>query len=106
MQFCNDARAQILCNTGVVILFGQEFRLKHYAGDVTYNVKTFMDKNNDLLYRDLKDAMARSTNKIVQVSSTPTVPCSFILRFDNIGVFSCSFCSSSASSKQVVYLPF
>ncbi|XP_043214754.1 unconventional myosin IC-like [Amphibalanus amphitrite] len=43
-----------------------EFRLKHYAGDVTYNVKTFMDKNNDLLYRDLKDAMAKSSNKIVQ----------------------------------------
>jgi len=43
-----------------------EFRLMHYAGDVTYSVRTFMDKNNDLLYRDLKEAMAKSTNPIVQ----------------------------------------
>jgi len=33
----------------------QEFRLKHYAGDVTYSVKGFLDKNNDLLFRDLKE---------------------------------------------------
>jgi len=34
-----------------------EFRLLHYAGEVTYKVKGFLDKNNDLLYRDLKEAM-------------------------------------------------
>lgn len=41
-----------------------EFRLQHYAGDVTYNVKGFLDKNNDLLFRDLKEAMTGSTNPI------------------------------------------
>lgn len=41
-----------------------EFRLKHYAGDVTYCVNGFMDKNNDLLFRDLKEAMCSSTNCI------------------------------------------
>ncbi|PFX32989.1 Unconventional myosin-Ic [Stylophora pistillata] len=57
---------------GVIALL--EFRLKHYAGDVTYCVNGdtylnifhagFMDKNNDLLFRDLKEAMCSSTNCI------------------------------------------
>ncbi|KAL5009512.1 hypothetical protein ScPMuIL_011817 [Solemya velum] len=33
------------------------FRLKHYAGNVTYRVEGFIDKNNDLLFRDLSEAM-------------------------------------------------
>ncbi|XP_068745863.1 unconventional myosin-Ib-like isoform X8 [Montipora capricornis] len=33
------------------------FRLKHYAGSVTYCVTGFVDKNNDLLYRDLSQCM-------------------------------------------------
>ncbi|XP_074622795.1 unconventional myosin-Ia-like isoform X4 [Acropora palmata] len=33
------------------------FRLKHYAGSVTYCVSGFVDKNNDLLYRDLSQCM-------------------------------------------------
>ena len=32
----------------------QEFCLVHYAGPVTYDVNGFLDKNSDLLYRDLK----------------------------------------------------
>lgn len=42
-----------------------EFRLQHYAGNVTYNVKKFLDKNNDLLYRNLKEMLTKSNNKIV-----------------------------------------
>ncbi|KAL3857173.1 hypothetical protein ACJMK2_011868 [Sinanodonta woodiana] len=41
-----------------------EFRMKHYAGDVTYNIKGFLDKNNDLLFRDLKEAMSKTKNII------------------------------------------
>ncbi|XP_064613416.1 unconventional myosin-Ic-like [Liolophura sinensis] len=41
-----------------------QFRLKHYAGDVTYNIKGFLDKNNNLLFRDLKAAMSATTNII------------------------------------------
>ncbi|XP_029196027.2 unconventional myosin-Ia-like isoform X6 [Acropora millepora] len=33
------------------------FRLRHYAGSVTYCVSGFVDKNNDLLYRDLSQCM-------------------------------------------------
>lgn len=42
-----------------------EFRLIHYAGDVTYNINGFLEKNNDLLFRDLKDAMSKASNHIV-----------------------------------------
>ncbi|XP_060124405.1 unconventional myosin-Ic isoform X2 [Zootoca vivipara] len=43
----------------------EEFRLQHYAGDVTYSVAGFLDKNNDLLFRNLKEAMCNSENPIV-----------------------------------------
>ncbi|XP_011189491.1 unconventional myosin IC isoform X2 [Zeugodacus cucurbitae] len=43
-----------------------EFRLVHYAGDVTYNVSGFLDKNNDLLFRDLKETMSKSNNEIIR----------------------------------------
>jgi myosin-1 len=45
---------------------GNEFQLRHYAGDVKYNVDGFLDKNNDLLFRDLKEAMSESSNGIVK----------------------------------------
>ncbi|XP_053953952.1 unconventional myosin IC isoform X1 [Anastrepha ludens] len=43
-----------------------EFRLVHYAGDVTYNVNGFLDKNNDLLFRDLKETMSKADNEIIR----------------------------------------
>jgi len=42
----------------------EEFRLIHYAGEVTYNATGFVEKNNDRLYRDLKEVMCRTTNLI------------------------------------------
>lgn len=39
----------------------------HYAGDVTYNVRGFLEKNNDLLFRDLREIMSHTTNSITKV---------------------------------------
>ncbi|GCC19318.1 hypothetical protein chiPu_0021039, partial [Chiloscyllium punctatum] len=47
-------------------LVREEFRLLHYAGEVNYNVTGFLDKNNDLLFRNLKEAMCESGNGILQ----------------------------------------
>ncbi|KAK9736480.1 Unconventional myosin tail, actin- and lipid-binding [Popillia japonica] len=48
------------------IMGRNEFRLLHYAGPVTYNINTFIEKNNDLLFRDLRETMSTSHNSIVK----------------------------------------
>ncbi|KAM8802063.1 unconventional myosin-Ia isoform 1-T1 [Rhynchonycteris naso] len=42
------------------------FRICHYAGKVTYNVNSFIDKNNDLLFRDLSQAMWKAQNSLLR----------------------------------------
>jgi myosin-1 len=46
--------------------------IKHYAGPVTYTVHGFMDKNNNNLYRNLKELMLTSQNSIVKEIYFPT----------------------------------
>ncbi|XP_030385777.1 unconventional myosin IC isoform X2 [Scaptodrosophila lebanonensis] len=48
------------------IMGRDEFRLVHYAGEVTYSVNGFLDKNNDLLFRDLKETLSKAGNSIVR----------------------------------------
>ncbi|WKY02867.1 hypothetical protein Q1695_016283 [Nippostrongylus brasiliensis] len=43
-----------------------EFKITHYAGDVTYSVNGFMDKNRDTLFQDLKRLMFNSSSKLLQ----------------------------------------
>uniref|UniRef100_A0A665U060 Myosin IHb n=1 Tax=Echeneis naucrates TaxID=173247 RepID=A0A665U060_ECHNA len=51
-----------------------DFRLLHYAGEVTYCVLGFLDKNNDLLYRNGKEVMRQSKNAIVKHCFPSTEP--------------------------------
>ncbi|PAV91799.1 hypothetical protein WR25_18959 [Diploscapter pachys] len=43
-----------------------EFRITHYAGNVTYSVKGFMDKNKDTLFQDLKRLLYNSKNGLLR----------------------------------------
>ncbi len=45
---------------------GNDFIIKHYAGDVTYCIDGFLEKNKDTLFRDLMDAAGSSTNPYVR----------------------------------------
>lgn len=44
-----------------------KFIIKHYAGDVTYEVAGMTDKNKDSMLRDLLEALSTSTNPFVGV---------------------------------------
>ncbi|XP_063795200.1 unconventional myosin-Ih [Pseudophryne corroboree] len=43
-----------------------DFQLLHYAGEVTYCAVGFLEKNNDLLYRNLKEVVIKSKNYILR----------------------------------------
>ncbi|XP_069680956.1 unconventional myosin ID isoform X2 [Periplaneta americana] len=43
----------------------EEFRIRHYAGDVVYNINGFLDKNKDTLFQDFKRLLFHSSNKII-----------------------------------------
>nr|XP_060618893.1 unconventional myosin-Ia-like isoform X1 [Anolis sagrei ordinatus]XP_060618894.1 unconventional myosin-Ia-like isoform X1 [Anolis sagrei ordinatus] len=47
-------------------LSAQCFRIHHYAGKVTYNVAGFIEKNNDLLFRDLSQAMWKAKHGLLR----------------------------------------
>ncbi|XP_039174804.1 unconventional myosin-Ig-like [Crotalus tigris] len=46
--------------------YGRDFRIKHYAGDVTYSVEGFLDKNKDFLFQDFKRLLFNSADPILQ----------------------------------------
>ncbi|XP_069778226.1 unconventional myosin-Id-like isoform X2 [Narcine bancroftii] len=46
--------------------FNKHFRIKHYAGQVTYSVEGFIDKNKDTLYQDFKRLMYNSVNPVLK----------------------------------------
>ncbi|XP_065315561.1 unconventional myosin-Ic-like [Gordionus sp. m RMFG-2023] len=43
----------------------EEFKIKHYAGPVVYSVAGFLDKNKDLLFRDVKEILCDSKHLIL-----------------------------------------
>ncbi|XP_041973000.1 myosin-VIIa-like [Aricia agestis] len=42
------------------------FGIKHFAGDVLYNVKGFLDKNRDMLTMDIKEMIMDSSNEFLK----------------------------------------
>ncbi|KAM8840683.1 unconventional myosin-Ig isoform 2-T2 [Spinachia spinachia] len=46
--------------------FKKHFRIRHYAGDVTYSVEGFLEKNKDLLFQDFKRLMYNSANPVLK----------------------------------------
>ncbi|XP_069501926.1 unconventional myosin-Ig [Ambystoma mexicanum] len=46
--------------------FNRDFRILHYAGDVTYSVEGFIDKNKDTLFQDFKRLMYNSRNPVLR----------------------------------------
>eukprot|EP00013_Stygamoeba_regulata_P029147 CAMPEP_0177657900 /NCGR_PEP_ID=MMETSP0447-20121125/16485_1 /TAXON_ID=0 /ORGANISM="Stygamoeba regulata, Strain BSH-02190019" /LENGTH=1046 /DNA_ID=CAMNT_0019162393 /DNA_START=15 /DNA_END=3155 /DNA_ORIENTATION=- len=47
-------------------LNNQSFMLKHYAGDVMYNVDNFISKNKDTLFADLVSCMQDTSNPLLK----------------------------------------
>ncbi|KAH7930925.1 hypothetical protein BV22DRAFT_1115754 [Leucogyrophana mollusca] len=45
---------------------GAQFLVRHYAGDVMYNISGMTDKNKDALIKDLLDLIASSSNEFLQ----------------------------------------
>ncbi|XP_035286909.1 unconventional myosin-Ig [Anguilla anguilla] len=48
------------------IEFNRDFRILHYAGDVTYSIEGFLDKNKDPLFQDFKRLMYNSEDPVLK----------------------------------------
>ncbi|XP_017482832.1 PREDICTED: unconventional myosin-Id-like [Rhagoletis zephyria] len=49
------------------LVHSQHFRIRHYAGPVTYDVTGFIEKNRDTLFQDFKRLLYSSKNKVISV---------------------------------------
>ncbi|XP_068091296.1 unconventional myosin-Ig-like isoform X2 [Hyperolius riggenbachi] len=55
-----------LSTTDKTMAFNRDFRIKHYAGCVTYSVEGFLDKNKDTLFQDFKRLMYNSKDPVLR----------------------------------------
>uniref|UniRef100_A0AAY4DQC5 Myosin IG n=1 Tax=Denticeps clupeoides TaxID=299321 RepID=A0AAY4DQC5_9TELE len=54
------------CPTDKTMDFQRHFRIRHYAGDVTYSIEGFLDKNKDPLFQDFKRLMYNSADPVLK----------------------------------------
>ena len=47
--------------------------MKHYAGDVIYNISGFIEKNRDTLFQDFKRLLFNSKNPVAIMTSMMTM---------------------------------
>lgn len=59
-------RLNMVSNNPHFNLRGSKFVIKHYAGDVTYNIQQMTDKNKDALLKDLLNLIDESSNSFLQ----------------------------------------
>ncbi|EKM84062.1 hypothetical protein AGABI1DRAFT_117513 [Agaricus bisporus var. burnettii JB137-S8] len=59
-------RTSMLANNPHFEARGAQFLVRHYAGDVMYNVAGMTDKNKDSLIKDLLDLVGNSSNTFLQ----------------------------------------
>ncbi|KAJ7070755.1 microfilament motor [Mycena amicta] len=59
-------RASALASNAHFESRGSQFLVRHYAGDVMYNIAGMTDKNKDTLNKDLLDLIASSANQFLQ----------------------------------------
>ena len=64
LLLCMNGKLSLLLSKGSQkeLRRDQDFRLKHFAGDVTYCVDGFLDKNKDTLFMDIKRLFYNSKN--------------------------------------------
>ncbi|KAL1137847.1 hypothetical protein AAG570_009543 [Ranatra chinensis] len=54
-----------LCPMDKQLQHKTQFRIRHYAGDVVYNIDSFLDKNKDTLFQDMKRLLYSSSNTAI-----------------------------------------
>ncbi|UYV60906.1 MYO1D [Cordylochernes scorpioides] len=64
-----------LCPSDRSLEHGRDFRIKHYAGDVTYSIQGFLDKNKDTLFQDFKRLLYSRSRQSVCVQEPHYIRC-------------------------------
>ncbi|KAI8995909.1 hypothetical protein BC832DRAFT_315495 [Gaertneriomyces semiglobifer] len=66
-----QSRAKQTQNSTAITLPHNAFVLKHYAGEVTYTVDTFLERNVDMLWQDVVSCIQKSKRQIVRDMFAP-----------------------------------
>ena len=71
MLFCRIFLRKVDSTKNKNLEFDRDFVIRHYAGDVVYNVNGFMEKNKDTLFQDFKRLLFNSKNEVYRYVPHP-----------------------------------